>query len=169
MIIVENNKVVSLNYRLTDHNTGEQIEETTEANPMVFLFGVGGVIPEFEENISGKKVGDTFEFVIIADNAYGQYSDGQLAEIPKDVFFDEEGNFDEEYFIVGAVIPMSNSEGHQLRGKIVEINEETIRMDFNHPLAGTDLHFTGEIIDVREATEDELSHGHVHGPGGHHH
>lgn len=169
MIIVENNKVVSLNYRLTNHNTGEQIEETSETNPMVFLYGAGGVIPEFEENINGKKVGDTFEFVIMADNAYGQYQDGQIAEIPKEVFFDEVGKFDEEYFIVGAIIPMSNSEGHHLRGCIVEVNEEIVRMDFNHPLAGTDLHFSGEILDVREATAEELSHGHVHGPGGHHH
>jgi FKBP-type peptidyl-prolyl cis-trans isomerase SlyD len=72
-------------------------------------------------------------------------------------------------FQVGAMIPMSDSEGNHMQGKIVEVDEENVKMDFNHPLAGTDLHFQGEILDIREATEDELAHGHVHGEHGHQH
>lgn len=166
---IQEKMVVSLNYKLSNHKTGEKIEETTSENPMVFLYGVGGIIPQFEENISGKVVGDSFEFHIEAANAYGMADQDQIAMIPLDVFRDEAGNFDAEYFVAGAMIPMSDSEGNQLRGTILEVTPEMIKMDFNHPLAGTDLHFVGTIIDIRPATEDELAHGHVHGPGGHHH
>lgn len=166
---IQEKMVVSLNYKLSNHKTGEKIEETSSENPMVFLYGVGGIIPQFEENISGKTVGDSFEFHIEAANAYGMTDQDQIAMIPLDVFRDEAGNFDAEYFVAGAMIPMSDSEGNQLRGTILEVNPEMIKMDFNHPLAGTDLHFVGTIIDIRPATEDELAHGHVHGPGGHHH
>jgi FKBP-type peptidyl-prolyl cis-trans isomerase SlyD len=166
---ISENMVVSLNYKLSNHKTGEKIEETTAENPMVFLFGVGGLIPEFEENIHGLTVGEEFEFHIIAQNAYGIHDENQIAIIPLDVFHDEKGEFDSEYFTVGAMIPMSDSEGNQLRGVIRSISGEEIEMDFNHPLAGTDLHFQGSIAEVRPATPDEIAHGHVHGPGGHHH
>ena len=89
--------------------------------------------------------------------------------IPLHVFNDEQGKFDHEYFTVNAIIPMSDGDGNQLRGIIREINEEELKMDFNHPLADTDLHFAGNIAEIRTATADELAHGHVHGPGGHHH
>lgn len=166
---IQDKMVVSLNYKLSNHKTGEKIEETTPENPMVFLYGVGGIIPQFEENIIGKSVGDSFEFHIAAENAYGIADDEQIAMIPVDVFRDEAGKFDEEYFTVGAMIPMSDSEGNHLRGTILEVTPELVKMDFNHPLAGTDLHFVGTIVEIREATEEELAHGHVHGPGGHHH
>ena len=135
-----------MNYKLSNHKTGETIEETTTENPMVFLFGVGGIIPEFEENISGLSVGDAFEFSIQAENAYGLPDENQVA-----------------------MIPMSDSEGNHLRGIIRDVTAEAVQMDFNHPLAGTDLHFSGSIAAIRPATDDELAHGHVHGPGGHQH
>jgi FKBP-type peptidyl-prolyl cis-trans isomerase SlyD len=166
---ISENMVVSLNYKLSNHKTGEKIEETTAENPMVFLFGVGGIIPEFEQNINGLTVGDTFEFHITAENAYGMHDENQVAMIPLDVFRDEKGVFDTEYFTVGAMIPMSDSEGNHLRGVIRSVSDEAIEMDFNHPLAGTDLHFSGSIAEVRPATPDEIAHGHVHGPGGHQH
>jgi len=89
--------------------------------------------------------------------------------IPADVFLDESGKFDSEFFKVGAIVPMSDSEGNHLRGIVLDVEPEFVRMDFNHPLAGIDLHFSGEVLELREATEEELSHGHVHGPGGHQH
>ena len=166
---IQANMVVSLNYKLSNHTTGEKIEETTPEHPMVFLYGVGGVIPQFEENIAGKKVGDTFAFYIEAAMAYGTPDENQVAEIPVNVFHDEDGKFDTEYFTVGALIPMSDSEGNQLRGTIKAINDEIVHMDFNHPLAGVDLHFEGSIAAIRPATQDEIDHGHVHGEGGHQH
>lgn len=166
---IQDSSVVSLLYKLSNHQTGEKIEETSSDNPMVFLVGVGQVIPEFEENLKGKKAGDTFSFAIESTKAYGQKHDDNIAIIPIDVFHDENGKFDEAYFKLGALIPMSDSEGNNMRGTIVGITDEVIKMDFNHPLAGIDLHFEGEIVDIREATKDEIDHGHVHGPGGHHH
>ncbi len=166
---IQDHVVVSLNYKLSNHKTGEKIEETTAENPMVFLYGVGGIIPEFEENLRDKVAGDKFEFAITADNAYGLSNADMIAMIPQNVFHDENGNFDETMFTVGALIPMSDSDGNHLRGRIVEVNPEFVKMDFNHPLADTDLHFIGEIIAVRAATQDEIDHGHAHGPGGHQH
>jgi FKBP-type peptidyl-prolyl cis-trans isomerase SlyD len=166
---IQENMVVSVDYKLSNHKTGEHIEATTAEQPMVFLFGVGGLIPQFEENLLGKSVGDTFDFSIAAEHAYGHSSEEQIAMIPLDVFHDENGQFDAAYFSVGSLIPMSDSEGNQLRGKIMEVTSEMIKMDFNHPLAGQDLHFSGSIVGIREATSDELEHGHAHGPGGHEH
>ena len=166
---IDINSVVTLNYKLSNHTTGEKIEETNSQNPMVFLYGVGSLMPEFENNLHGKKIGDTFDFSIEADNAYGQQSEENIVMIPLNVFQDESGKINEDEIKVGALVPMSDSEGNHMRGQVKEINSEFVKMDFNHPLAGQNLHFSGEILDVRKATEDELAHGHVHGPGGHHH
>ncbi len=166
---IDANMVVSLNYKLTNHKTGEKIEETTAENPMLFLYGVGSIIPEFEENIHGKKVGDSFSFAIASENAYGEKNDNQIAMIPINVFHDENGNLNVSEIFTGAIVPMSDNEGNHLRGTVLEITDEIVKMDFNHPLAGTDLFFEGVILEVRPATEEELEHGHAHGPNGHHH
>jgi FKBP-type peptidyl-prolyl cis-trans isomerase SlyD len=166
---VDTNMVVSLNYKLTDHKTGEKIEETAADRPMEFLYGIERIIPAFEENIHGLGAGDTFSFSIASADAYGDRNDDQVATIPLHVFHDESGKINEEHIFVGALLPMTDSEGNHLRGQVVDITPENIRMDFNHPLAGTDLHFEGTIIEVREATQDEISHGHSHGAHGHHH
>mgnify|MGYP000214849862 FL=1 len=168
MKIVEKT-VVSLKYKLSNHKTGEQIEVTDETNPLVFLYGVGGMLPDFELNIEGKTSGDLFDFHIPAALAYGEHDAQHIAMIPTTIFHDEKGIFDTEMFKLGALVPMSDNEGNQLRGRIIEVDDQNVKMDFNHPLAGTALHFSGEIISVREANEDEISHGHVHGEHGHHH
>lgn len=166
---ISTNKVVSLKYKLSNAQNQEQIEETNETNPLVFLYGVGTMIPDFEANLSGKVTGDTFDFKIDSANAYGNHDPQHIAMIPTNIFHDENGKFDDVMFQVGSVVPMSDSDGNHLRGTIMEVTEENVKMDFNHPLAGTDLHFTGEILDVREATKDEIAHGHVHGKHGHQH
>lgn len=162
-------KVVTLSYKLSNHATGEKIEETTQDNPLVFLYGVGQMIPDFESNIFGLNIGDNFEFSISHEKAYGAESPENVVNIPIDVFNKENGELDTDLLKEGAVIPMTDSEGNTLRGKVVEIKERIVKMDFNHPLAGADLHFTGRVEAIREATSDELAHGHVHGPDGHHH
>ncbi len=166
---IDQHKVVTLSYVLSNHSNGQKIEQTSSESPMVFLYGVGGLIPAFEEQIKGKSIGDQFNFHIEAEQAYGLVNEGKIAMIPIDVFHDEQGNFDATYFSVGATIPMSNSEGDRMIGTIKNVTDEMIEMDFNHPLAGIDLHFSGEILGVREADPDEIAHGHVHGEGGHHH
>jgi FKBP-type peptidyl-prolyl cis-trans isomerase SlyD len=166
---VDTNMVVSLHYKLTNHKTGEQIEETSKDQPMEFLYGIERIIPAFEVNIHGLKAGDTFEFDIPSLEAYGDKNDDHVALIPLSVFFDETGKVDETVIKVGAVLPMTDNEGNHLTGTILELTDEEVKMDFNHPLAGTDLFFQGTILDVRPATDEEIAHGHSHGAHGHQH
>ena len=169
---IEKNKVVSVEYTLTVKNgSGEEslVEKTDKAHPFVFLFGAGGLIPAFEDNLSGKKVGDGFDFYIKAAEGYGEHDAGHVVNIPIEAFKGEDGKVNTDEVAVGKTLPMIDNQGHRLQGLVQEVNEQFVRMDFNHPLAGQDLHFTGKVIEVREATAEEISHGHVHGPGGHHH
>ncbi len=168
---ISNNKVVTLNYHLSskiENNEEELVEQTSKEKPFVFLFGAGGLIPEFEKNLQGKKAGEPFDFHIKAADAYGLHDEEYVAEIPKEAFF-VDGKFDEERVIVGEELPMLDAEGNQMMGLVVNVSDKTVTMDFNHPLAGCDLHFIGEVMEVRDATSEEVEHGHVHGPGGHHH
>lgn len=170
-MIIEKNKVVSVNYHLTGKVEGgaeELIEQTAADRPFVFLFGAGSLLEHFEKNLHGKKSGDNFDFQLKAENAYGLHNPEYVAEIPKEAFH-VEGKFDAERVKEGEELPMLDNEGHQLSGLVVSVNESHVTMDFNHPLAGYDLHFAGSILEVREATAEELDHGHVHGPHGHHH
>lgn len=168
MSAISENKVVRLTYELRENGNTEIIEKTDAEQPFTFLYGVGGLLPEFEENLSGLKKGDSFDFAILTDNAYGPIDPNAVAEIPKEAFM-VDGKLQEDMLQVGSVLPMRDNEGNFLQGTIVDLKDDAVIMDFNHPLAGKDLHFKGVIVEVREATADELSHGHVHGDGGHHH
>lgn len=166
---IENNSVVSVNYLLSKKDTGEQIEQTSKENPFVFIFGTGGLLEDFETNLRSKKVGDTFDFFIEHKRGYGVRDEQHLVNIPIEAFVAGDGKFDDENVKVGVTLPMVDNEGGRLYGVVVEIAKEFVRMDFNHPLAGQDLHFKGEVLEVRAATEEELAHGHVHGAHGHQH
>ena len=170
---ISNNSVVSVNYHLTvpGENGSEEItiEKTSTEDPFVFLFGGGQLLPDFEKNLTGKKPGDKFDFRIGAEAGYGTYQIDHIVNLPIENFLGEDGKLDTETIAVGKNVPMVDAEGHRLWGKVIEISLKDIRMDFNHPLAGKELHFSGEVMDVREASKEELEHGHVHGPGGHHH
>lgn len=170
---VENNKVVAVEYSLSSKKQGQAeesfVEKTGKENPLAFIFGTGSLIPDFENNLRGKKVGDKFDFHIVSENAYGNRDEAKIADIPMETFLDKEGKLDHTIFKVGAIIPMSDDKGNQMQAKINTIGLNHITMDFNHPMAGEDLHFTGEVVEVRNPTPEELAHGHVHGPGGHHH
>lgn len=168
---VSQEKVVSVNYYLTgskDNGPEELIEQTSPEHPFVFLFGFGGVLPDFETGLADKQKGDKFDFNIAADKAYGKYEKEYVIKLDRSIFMID-GKFDTERVKVGADIEMNDAEGNPLVGKVVTVNDTTVEMDFNHPLAGFDLHFIGEILDVRAASAEELDHGHVHGPHGHHH
>lgn len=165
-MIIEKNKVVSLIYelRLDDHN-GEVIEALNDSKPLTFIYGTGALLPKFESNISGLKVGDPFKFGLECEDAYGLATEEAVIEIPKQVF-EVDGTFDGEMVKEGNAIPMMDGDGNRLNGVVVSVNPETVTMDFNHPLAGENLHFQGKIVEVREATEEELEHGHIHSSGG---
>lgn len=162
------NKVISINYNLhKDTADGEMIESTEGKQPLVFLSGLGQMIPEFEANVAELNSGDTFSFGIKSENAYGKRTDEAIIELPQDMFM-KEGKLVEEV-VIGNVLPLQDQNGQVHPAKIVSVNEKTITADVNHPLADQDLHFTGNVVEVRDATKEELDHGHVHGPGGHEH
>lgn len=168
---IDTNKVVTLTYELqVDDEDGERtlVEKVEQDNPMVILYGSSGLPERFEENIQGLKEGDAFEFSIDPEEGYGDFDEEAIVELPKNVF-QVDGKIDNEMLQIGNFVPMTNQDGHRLQGKILEVNEESVLMDFNHPLAGVNMHFKGQVVGVREASEEELSHGHVHGEGGHHH
>jgi FKBP-type peptidyl-prolyl cis-trans isomerase SlyD len=166
---VGDKKVVSMTYILRENNAnGDIIQQVNEDRPFVYLFGMGGLLPAFKANLEGLKKGETFDFVLAKEDAYGVPSSENILRLDKKVF-EVEGKFDEEMIKVGEVIPMEDEEGTPLSGKIVEIGDDYVAVDFNHPLAGMDLFFEGKIIDIRDATPEELEHGHAHGPDGHHH
>lgn len=168
-MIIQKNTVVSLHYRLQeDDASGELIEETFGNEPLTFLYGVGQMIPEFERQLQGKKAGDAFAFGIVSSEAYGDFNPEAVVEIPKTAFMID-GKLAEELLEVGRVLPMQDNHGNRMEGTIAEIAENAVVIDFNHPMAGVNLYFTGLVQSVREATEVEIDHGHVHGAGGHHH
>ncbi len=167
--MIKENMVVSLNYRLTrDTAQGELIEETYGQQPLTFIYGIGMMIPKFEEELTGLQTGSKFSFGVPADEAYGVNDPAMIVDLPLDIF-KREGELDMEMLKVGNVLPMQDNQGNRMDGMITEVGDENLKMDFNHPLAGQDLYFTGDIVSVRQATQEELDHGHVHGEGGHHH
>ncbi len=170
-LTVSKNKVVSLSYELNANLPNEAprfIEQTSAAQPFVFLVGSQQTIPEFENNLLTKKKGDGFNFIIEAQNAYGLTDGDLIINIPKNTFL-VDGVFDENKIKVNHELAMNDADGREVIGLVKKISEEFVTMDFNHPLANHTLHFKGLIEDVREASKEEIGHGHVHGPGGHHH
>ncbi len=166
---IQKHTVVSLLYTLRENNaSGEVIEVVQKEQPFTFLYGVGQLLPLFEDNIKGLEVGNNFAFSIEAAQAYGEMNPNAIVQLPIETFI-VNGELATDLLQVGSTIPMRNEEGHLMQGQVLEVTEQFVKMDFNHPMAGKNLHFTGEVVALREAEETEIAHGHVHGPGGHHH
>jgi FKBP-type peptidyl-prolyl cis-trans isomerase SlyD len=150
------NKFVSLTYQLRlDGAQGEMIEETSAESPLEFVFGTGRMLEMFEEKLDSMKAGDKFDFDLKAEDAYGEVNKEAIVDLPKNIF-EVDGSVDEEMLTVGNTVPMQDASGNRLNGIILEVSDDAVKMDFNHPLAGDNLHFSGSILSVREATEDEL-------------
>jgi len=165
-MIAEKNKVVSIVYELrSGSKEGEVVESLNAENPLTFLFGTGGLLPKFEENLSGLGSGDSFEFQLGLEDAYGPVVENAIVHVPQSVF-EVDGKIDESLMQIGNMVPMMDSEGRRLNGKVIAIEGDAVKMDFNHPMAGNDLYFKGQVTDVRSATDEELTHGHVHAAGG---
>jgi len=164
----QTHKVITVDYKLfRDTAEGEMIETTEGKQPLVFLTGAGHMLPEFENNISPLNTGDSFSFGIKSENAYGTRTEEAVIDLTKDMFM-EDGKLVEQV-AVGNMLPLQDQHGRVVPGRVLSINETTVTVDVNHPLADQDLHFTGSVVEVREATTEEIEHGHVHGPGGHEH
>jgi FKBP-type peptidyl-prolyl cis-trans isomerase SlyD len=161
---IEPQHVVSLTYDLYVDRDGAEVlaESATEEQPLTFLFGAGQMLPKFEENLSTLSTGDAYEFRLTAADAYGEYDEEAVANLPKEMF---QGQDTPE---IGTILPLQDNQGNRFQAQVVSIAEDAIIVDLNHPMAGQELHFKGNILNVRPATPEELSHGHAHGPDGHH-
>ncbi|MDO9510385.1 MAG: peptidylprolyl isomerase [Bacteroidales bacterium] len=166
---IKKDKVVTLTYDLRiDNAMGELVQSTTKEEPMTFIYGHGQLLPLFEQNIDGLKSTNTFDFKIPTSEAYGEFDPTAIMDLDINVFM-HDGQIDTELLSPGNYVPLSDNDGNHYQARVMRVEENTVKMDFNHPLAGKDLHFQGEIIEVREATSDELGHGHVHGKHCNHH
>ncbi len=162
---IATDKVVAIDYTLTD-DQGQVLDTSEGEGPLHYLHGAQNIIPGLENALGGKSPGDALRVTILPDEGYGERNDELVQAVPRSDFedvddlelgmqfhVDDEGDDDEGEAIV----------------TVVEIDDETVTLDGNHPLAGVTLHFDVTIREVRDATEEELAHGHVHGPGGHAH
>jgi FKBP-type peptidyl-prolyl cis-trans isomerase SlyD len=153
----EKKSFVALTYDLYvgEENEKELMEQATEEQPLTFYTGLGMMLDKFEAEIAPLKVGDSFDFVIPVDDAYGEYEDEKIIELPKSIF-EVDGAIDEEMIAEGNMVPLMDSEGNRINASVVSVGEDIVTVDINHPLAGEDLHFIGKVIEMREATEEEL-------------
>ncbi len=168
---IAKNNVVFISYQLAfpdEDGQPDVVEIVDENEPMVFIHGLSGLPEAFEENLLGLNEGDTFDFSISAEDAYGNVDPNAIIELPKSIFQVEGQNAD-DILQIGNFIPMTDDQGNRMQGLVVSIEGETVTMDFNHPLAEKTLMFQGKILKIREATPEEIAHGHVHGEGGVHH
>jgi len=149
--------MVTLTYDLrVDDENGEVVEQATETQPLQFLYGAGAMLPKFESQLAGLREGEPFTIKLSANDAYGEVNEEAVVELPKHVFL-VSGKFDDELIKIGNTVPMMSSNGQRLNGLVLEVNEEVVTMDFNHPLAGEDLFFAGKVMAVREASDEEVA------------
>ena len=157
MLEIGKYKMVTLTYDLRiDDEKGEMIEQATVENPLQFLYGAGVMLPKFETYLEGLKQDDPFDIKLPKADAYGEVNNDAIVELPVSVFL-VNGEFDSELIKVGNTVPMMSSNGQRMNGIVLEVTDETVKMDFNHPLAGEDLFFSGKVVEVREASDDEVA------------
>jgi FKBP-type peptidyl-prolyl cis-trans isomerase SlyD len=166
--------VVGLTYELKVSKDEDEIESAPfsveirdDEDPFYFLFGESGLPEKFEELLAGKEEGEDFSFTLTVADAYGTADDELIVNLPKSQFSNERG-FSDDMLEEGGFLPLMDENGYPMQAKILKDLGEELLLDFNHPLVGFDLHFEGNIMEVREATKEEIKHGHVHGEHGAH-
>lgn len=158
---VENDKVVSIHYKLTN-SEGNVLDSSEGREPLAYIQGKQNIIPGLENALAGKEAGEKLNVTVPPAEAYGEKSLELIQEIPREAF----GEVEE--LQPGMQFQMQSPNGPVII-TVTNVGEDKVVVDGNHPLAGETLTFDVEITDVRDATEEELAHGHVHGEGGHHH
>ena len=153
-------KVISFHYTLTD-SAGKTLDSSAGGEPLAFLEGVGQIIPGLEDHLKKMKVGDKKHVTVKAKDGYGEKDPKNVIEVPLDQMPSRGIKVGDRF--------RAGQENHSPVVTVVKVTETHVTLDGNHPLAGMDLTFDVEIVELREATEDELAHGHVHGSGGHAH
>jgi len=157
---VQDGVVVSMEYTL--HVDGEQLDSSEGQGPLQFLAGYGNIIPGLENELMGMKVGDSKGVVVQPEDGYGEFDEEAFMNVPKK-------DFPKDMPLeVDAELTVRDDDGNARYARVESIEGDTVRLDFNHPLAGAELHFNVKVVSLREPTDEELEHGHVH-EGGHHH
>ena len=153
------NKVVEFCYEL--EVDGQVVDHTTKERPLDYIHGTGSLLPKLEAHIEGMEPGSRFDITLAPADAYGEIDPSRIIDLPK-AAFEVNGEVREDLLVPGNTIPMMNSMGGVIPGVVLEVSEDSVKMDLNHQMAGKTLHFTGEVLTVREATEKELTEG-LHG------
>lgn len=154
---MDSNKYITVAYKLYAIEDGEKdfVEEAKADHPFQFISGMGTTLEAFESQMLGLNKGDKFEFTIPSAEAYGEYYDEHVLDLPKHIF-EVDGKFDAEMVKEGNVLPLMDNEGHRMNGTVVELKDDVVVVDMNHPLAGSDLLFIGEVVENRDATNEEV-------------
>ncbi len=161
-MLLDKNKVITFNYTLKDEQ-GNILDSTGSSGPFSFLSGNQQILPKLEAALDGMLLGSKKNIKICAADAYGEYNELAVQQVDR-------SNFPEDTDLQPGMQFFANSpDGHSMPFIIAEVNQDQVTIDFNHPLAGKNLEFDVELLDIRDATAEEIAHGHVHGPGGHHH
>ena len=160
-IAIAENTVASVHYRGTLTKNGEEFDNSEGREPLTFLVGHRQMIPGFEAALMGKVAGDKVNVNLSPEDAYGERDDSAVQIVPLTQLPDG--------IKVGDRLAAQTPDGHMIPLSVTEVNDESATLDMNHELAGEALTFDIEVIEVRQASEEEIAHGHVHGPGGHHH
>ena len=159
---IENKRAVALEYELTVDG-GIVVDKSDSGEPLWYLHGVGNLIPGLESALVGMKTGDAKTVVVPAEAGYGDYQEDRVHKVPKEQFGPD------TTFEIGDRVAAQDPDGGSLPARISGVDPKEVTLDFNHELAGKELTFKVKVAEVREASKEELQHGHVHGPGGHHH
>ena len=162
MSVVEQDSVVSVNYTGTFSDSGEIFDTNIGGEPLVFLVGHGNMIEGFEQEMLGAAIGETRQFTLTPERAYGHRDDAAVQPIPK-------SQFPESMELEAGMVLGAQSDQGPIQFSVVEVGDDFVTVDFNHQMAGHTLNFNVEVVAIREATSDEQAHGHAHGPGHHHH
>jgi FKBP-type peptidyl-prolyl cis-trans isomerase SlyD len=154
------NKSVTAEYELfvDGENEGELelMEKATAEQPLSFIYGVGMMLPKFEENLFGLESGENFDFTITNEDAYGEYDDESVIDLDRGIF-EVDGKLDTDMIFEGNIVPLMDNDGNRLNAQVVSVSDSHVRVDLNHPLAGENLHFKGTVLEVRDASDEELA------------
>ena len=148
------NKMVAVDYKLTVD--GQVADQSRPGQPLEFIFGTGMLLPKFEAVIEGKEPGEKVAFTLEPKDGYGEVIEQAIVDLPKDIFM-VDGRLAEDILFVGSQIPMADAQGNRMLGLVKEVGETTVKMDFNHPMAGKTLNFDVEVVEVRDVTPEDLA------------
>jgi FKBP-type peptidyl-prolyl cis-trans isomerase SlyD len=158
---IEKHRVVTLAYTLKDEN--DKIIDQSDDGSFCYLHGASNIIPGLENALTGKAAGDELTVSVPPEEGYGAHDVEKTQAVPREMFPVE------EEIVAGMQFHAQGPDGHQLVVTVVKVEDDRVTVDGNHPLAGVQLNFDVKVLEVREATGEEITHGHVHGPDGHHH